>query len=124
MNNNGNIALSGSMNKNKEIFTIQNNFFKKLSPNFSRNKEEIKRKNNDNDTYQNFEGKTSLNSIIEQNFTKKSQKNKYLIEDSKKLGGNNNTYKKGKKKIYPINFKKCFNKNNKDKDIKFGLNFI
>ena len=124
MNNNGNIALSGSMNKNKEIFTIQNNFFKKLSPNFSRNKEEIKRKNNDNDTYQNFEGKTSLNSIIEQNFTKKSQKNKYLIEDSKKLGGNSNTYKKGKKKIYPINFKKCFNKNNKDKDIKFGLNFI
>ena len=127
MNNKGKIALNTPKNKTKEIFTIQNKFIKKLSPSFLRNKEELKRENNGNDTYKNFEGKTSLNSILEQNFSKNNEKmkNKFINKDSKKLGGNN-TNINGKKKFFPINFKKFFNKkdNIKDKDMKLGLNFI
>ena len=126
INNNGKLALSSitNTNKNKNKIFIENNFYKPINPSLSRNKEEIKKKNND--TYQNFEARNSLNSIIEQIFTKKNQKikNKYIIEDTKKIGSNTNI--KVNKKIYPINFKKFFNKkdNIKEKDIKLGLNFI
>ena len=126
INNNGKLALSSitNTNKNKNKIFIENNFYKPINPSLSRNKEEIKKKNND--TYQNFEARNSLNSIIEQIFTKKNQKikNKYMIEDTKKIGSNTNI--KVNKKIYPINFKKFFNKkdNIKEKDIKLGLNFI
>ena len=126
INNNGKLALSSitNTNKNKNKIFIENNFYKPINPSLSRNKEEIKKKNND--TYQNFEARNSLNSIIEQIFTKKNQKikNKYIIEDTKKMGSNTNI--KVNKKIYPINFKKFFNKkdNIKEKDIKLGLNFI
>ena len=126
INNNGKLALSSipNTNKNKNKIFIDNNFYKPINPSLSRNKEEIKKKNND--TYQNFEARNSLNSIIEQIFTKKNQKikNKYMIEDTKKMGSNTNI--KVNKKIYPINFKKFFNKkdNIKEKDIKLGLNFI
>ena len=126
INNNGKLALSSitNTNKNKNKIFIDNNFYKPINPSLSRNKEEIKKKNND--TYQNFEARNSLNSIIEQIFTKKNQKikNKYMIEDTKKIGSNTNI--KVNKKIYPINFKKFFNKkdNIKEKDIKLGLNFI
>ena len=126
INNNGKLALSSitNTNKNKNKIFIDNNFYKSINPSLSRNKEEIKKKNND--TYQNFEARNSLNSIIEQIFTKKNQKikNKYMIEDTKKIGSNTNI--KVNKKIYPINFKKFFNKkdNIKEKDIKLGLNFI
>ncbi len=115
-----NIALSSTFGKkNNNIFSVQNNCFKKLSPSFSRNKEKNIFTINDinKNNHQRFEIKNGFNNI----FINKNQ-NKYVLEDFKKVKGDS----VGKKVYYPINFKKFFYKKDiiKDKDLKIGLKLL
>lgn len=113
-NLNINLQLSSTIGRKNKIFTIQNNFFKKLSPSFSRNKEKnIFTKDNNQ--------KLDIKNKIDNNFMKQTYRsqNRYIFEDFKKVKDNNNKNLVGKKVFYPINFKKSFNKkeivkNNKD----------